>query len=199
MSGFNTRDFLDELDNVEESHGFVPTPLPRGQYPGQVEKEVSRGISKNGVPNITYLVRVTEGPFGPNSSGEGGRTFLHQIYLGASDVTTDKEGNTINRSDEEVQKKRKSALGLIKGIWKSLGCDYNNPTNLDEDDEGYIYERLGVDNLIGRSAMYTLNVKNDRNEVQAIHNMEDTKNGIGNWRDKVLPKQLRGSTSGGLL
>ena len=171
-------DFLKGYDDAPADQGTPLTPLPKGAYYFKVEKEIKRDTSKNGIPFVTYMFRVLEGPFVK-------RTMLGEFYLGASRLKDGRE-----RSDEEFAKSQQWALGRWKGFLQALKVATKGKPTVSPADDQYIYQALNVDGAIGGEFIGFVKIEkqqngDERNAFEAFRPLDHPKEGLAALRAKA--------------
>ena len=182
----DARSLLEGIDDVPVDGGNVGGGLPKGTYPGTVDRIVTKEFSKNNVPRVAFMIKISEGEL-------KGRTAFLDIYLGASRFDTKYEngkkvGDT-ERSEQDYNEKRLAALGRVKGLLTALDLPHKNVPSVGPDDSEYIFEYFGIDNMVGRGAMWTLSIDGEgRNKLQGVRSFSHAKEGLDAWRDKQARK-----------
>ncbi len=174
--------FVEGYDDASPDHGYMPEPLPLGEYPVRVERIISKRDTKNGVPSAGVLLRVTEGPL-------ENRTALVTLYLGASSVKRNKDNQEVERSPEEIDKARAKVQGMMAGLLKSVGLSKGDVAGLDSSSPDFVYGFYRIDDLPGREFMAGITKRQDNNNLSAYWPLDDPSHGLEAWRREVLPKQ----------
>lgn len=169
---------MEDFAEAEVNEGFTNSPLPKGVYPFECERIVSKNTTRRGVPQVGVLLRVYEG-------ANKGRTMIHNLYLDASPVKRDEDGNDVMRTDEEKSKARRGAIGRVKGFLKAVGLPEKNAVTASPDNPvEYLSEFFGLDNLPGTRFIGSVTVQGDRNNLSANYHISHAEHGYAKWQEK---------------